>query len=260
MKLHNLNNVVFRMFSIIRKVYRRAFAAFLLLAAEITLVSGFFFIALAGFLLIAKYIFLDNKDHFDVSAFRFMDHFINDRNNEIIVFLTTFGNHKFLIIANLVLIAYFLFVRKHRWYSIKIPAVALSSILVLSLLKNLFNRPRPLIPLLEPAVGLSFPSGHAMSSVTFYGLLIYFIWRKKEMPRLRRVLIVSFLVIFILAIGISRVYLRVHYASDVIAGFCVGAIWLIIAIYAIDKIQRYTKRNLATIVEKGDKSEVNTLG
>ncbi|HXH99359.1 MAG TPA: phosphatase PAP2 family protein [Sphingobacteriaceae bacterium] len=237
------------MFSLIKKVYRRFFAAFLLLAAEITLASVSFFIALAGFLFIAKYVFLDNKLHFDLSAFLLMDHFINDRNNQIIAFLTKFGNHYFLITANLVLIAYFLFIRKHRWYSIKIPAVALGSVIVMSLLKMLFNRPRPLIPLLEPAMGLSFPSGHAMSSVTFYGLLIYFVWRRREMNNALKVGIVIFLTLFILAIGLSRIYLRVHYASDVIAGFCLGIIWLIIAIFTINKIQAYTRRNLTKVVD-----------
>lgn len=240
------------MFSVIKKVYRKFFAALLLLAAEITLASVIFFIALAGFLFIAKYVFLDEKVYFDRGVSGFMDHFINARNNNIITFLTKFGNYQFLIIANLLLITYFLFVRKHRWYSIKIPAVALSSILVLSLLKSLFNRPRPLIPLLEPAMGLSFPSGHAMSSVTFYGLLIYFIWKRREISKLLKAALVAFLIFFILAIGISRVYLRVHYASDVIAGFCLGIIWLTIAIFTLNKIQVYTSRNLRKVVEEPD--------
>ncbi|HEY0670555.1 MAG TPA: phosphatase PAP2 family protein [Sphingobacteriaceae bacterium] len=237
------------MISTVKRFYRKFFAGILLFLAEITLAAAIFIISLVGFLFIAKYVFLDNKVEFDMNAFRFMDSFINPRNNSIILFLTKWGNYQLLITMNLLLIAYFLFVKKHKWYSIKIPAVALSSVLVMSLLKMLFNRPRPLIPLLEPASGLSFPSGHAMSSVTFYGLIIYFIWRQKKLIRPIRIGIVAFLIFFILAIGISRVYLRVHYASDVIAGFCVGVIWLSIAIITTDKIEAYTKRNLKTMVE-----------
>ena len=114
----------------------------------------------------------------------------------------------------------------------------------------MFNRPRPLIPLLEPAMGLSFPSGHAMSSVTFYGLLIYFIWKQKERNKLLRMGLISLLIVIILVIGISRIYLRVHYASDVIAGFCVGIIWLTTAIFTIDKIQDYTRKHLRKVVEE----------
>lgn len=238
------------MISTVQKIYRKIFAGIVLLIAEITLVAILFLASLIGFLIIAKYIFLDNKEEFDQEAFRVMDFFISDKMNNIISFFTQFGNYQFLIFANLLLIAYFLFIRKHRWYSIKIPSVALSSLLMMSLLKVLFNRPRPLLPLLEPASGFSFPSGHAMSSVTFYGLLIYFIWIRKNIPQSIRLTVVFFLVLLILTIGVSRVYLRVHYASDVIAGFCMGVIWLTIAIYAVDRIEAYTKRNLRKIVEE----------
>lgn len=240
------------MISAIQKVYRKFFAGILLLLAEATLVAVLFIISLVIFLFVAKYVFLDNKLEFDLNAFRIMDYFISEQNNDIVLFFTRFGNYQFLIFANLLLIAYFLFIRKHRWYSIKIPAVALSSVSVMALLKIFFNRPRPLIPLLEPASGLSFPSGHAMSSVTFYGLLIYFIWINKAISRSVRLVTVTFLIVFIIAIGISRVYLRVHYASDVIAGFCIGVIWLTIAIFTIDKIEAYTKRNLRKVVEDPD--------
>lgn len=237
------------MISTVQKIYRKIFAGVLLLVAEITLVAILFLISLFGFLFVAKYVFLDNKQEFDQNAFDIMDFFISENNNNIVSFFTQFGNYQFLIFANLLLIAYFLFVRKHRWYSIKIPSVALSSVLMMSLLKILFSRPRPLLPLLEPASGFSFPSGHAMSSVTFYGLLIYFVWIHKEIPRSIRISTVTFLVLLIIMIGVSRVYLRVHYASDVIAGFCMGVIWITIAIYTIDKIEVYTKRNLRKIVE-----------
>jgi membrane-associated phospholipid phosphatase len=247
------------MISTVKKVYRKFFAGILLLIAEITLGAVIFIVSLAGFLVIAKYVFLDNKVAFDMSAFQFMDSFISDRNSSIILFLTKWGNYQLLVTANLLLIGYFLFVKKHKWYSIKIPSVALSSVLVMTLLKALFNRPRPLIPLLEPASGFSFPSGHAMSSVTFYGLLIYFIWKQKKLNKPIRIGIVTFLVLFILAIGISRVYLRVHYASDVIAGFFVGFIWLTIAIMTIDKIEAYTKRNLRKTVEDPDNSNSTSV-
>src|SRR5690606_22034425 len=142
---------------------------------------------------------------------------VSERNNDIMQFLTFLGGHHFLIPANLVLIAYYLLIKKHKWYSIKVPAIALSSLGLMIGLKHLFGRPRPAIPLLFEADGLSFPSGHALMSLSFYGLLIYIVYNSMEKKGIKWILI-SLLVLLVLLVGFTRVYLRVHYASDVIAG------------------------------------------
>lgn len=152
------------------------------------------------------------------------------------------GSNHFMIPANIILISYFIFFKKHRWYSIKVPVVALSSFVMMSLLKYIFHRPRPHLALIEQARGFSFPSGHAMTSVTFYGLLIYLVWRNIKQIYIRWFTISSLIMIIIL-IGLSRIYLRVHYASDVIAGFCTGLIWLVLSIWFLRKIEGYLKRN-----------------
>src|SRR5204862_3626013 len=105
------------------------------------------------------------------------------------------------------------------------------------LLKQIFNRPRPLIPLLEPVSGLSFPSGHAMMSMSFYGLLIFLTW-ESGYSRMWKWLIMTALLLFIFAIGFSRIYLRLHYFSDVIAGFAAGIIWLTLSISTVRRIER----------------------
>ena len=119
----------------------------------------------------------------------------------------------------------------------------------MTMLKTLFNRPRPLIPLMEPATGLSFPSGHAMMSATFFGLLIYFIYRKQLHPTIK-IISITLLVVLIVSIGISRIYLKVHYASDVIAGFCMGIIWLTIAIKVLNRIELYSKKEINKEIER----------
>jgi undecaprenyl-diphosphatase len=158
------------------------------------------------------------------------------------------GDHRFLIPVNLSLIFYFLFIKKHRWYSIKIPAVAISGVVLMFILKHLFNRERPLTPLLEPARGLSFPSGHSLMSFTFYGLMIYLVWTNIENKLLSSVLVTGLLLI-ILFIGISRIYLEVHYATDVIAGFCMGLMWLVLSLYILDKMERYSRRKVNPVVQ-----------
>jgi undecaprenyl-diphosphatase len=221
----------------------------MLLTVEMLLSILLFLIAFAGFIFIAKYVFLDKKEAFDIAVFHFMRTFVSSGRTETLLFFTKLGNSQFLLPANILLTAYFLFIRKHKWYSIKIPSIALSSVMLMSLLKLMFTRPRPLVPLLEAAKGFSFPSGHAMSSVTFFGLLIYFTWQSK-MNRYIRILIIICLVLLIFIIGFSRIYLRVHYASDVIGGFTAGIIWLTVSLWTIRKIEFYSKKELDKVVEE----------
>jgi membrane-associated phospholipid phosphatase len=94
------------------------------------------------------------------------------------------------------------------------------------LLKNLVQRPRP-DDMLVDASGYSFPSGHSMVAMAFFGLLIWMIWHY-DRDRIERRVACPLLCILILGIGFSRVYLGVHYASDVIAGFCASLAWLVL--------------------------------
>lgn len=87
-------------------------------------------------------------------------------------------------------------------------------------LKALFHRPRP--SEVFTSLGYSFPSGHSFFAVTVYGMMAY--WLMQGVPRRRWVWAPA--VLLILAIGFSRIYLGVHYASDVLAGFSVGLPWL----------------------------------
>jgi membrane-associated phospholipid phosphatase len=109
------------------------------------------------------------------------------------------------------------------------------------ILKLIFHRDRPVSPLLRAAKGFSFPSGHALMGVTFYGLLIVMVWQIVQQPWLKWTLSV-FLVLLILAIGLSRIYLRVHYASDVLAGFSVGLVWLLLSLRILSSIEKYSKK------------------
>ncbi|RXT13704.1 phosphatase PAP2 family protein [Ammoniphilus sp. CFH 90114] len=92
-------------------------------------------------------------------------------------------------------------------------------------LKLFFERERPNILLEYEASGYSFPSGHAMGSLIFYGF-IYYLVQKSEVHRRVKFLLSSLLVMLILLIGFSRLYLGVHYLTDVIAGYTAGMVWL----------------------------------
>jgi len=103
-------------------------------------------------------------------------------------------------------------------YADLLPAYAL-----MLALKGLFGRPRPSGETLTAAYGYSFPSGHAMMSVALYGFLILLLCAKRHK---HRKLWVTALLLLIFLIGISRVYLNVHYATDVLGGWFFGLVWL----------------------------------
>ena len=94
-------------------------------------------------------------------------------------------------------------------------------------LKEIVQRPRPEGFRLIAETGYSFPSGHSMVAVAFYGFLIWLILRYEE-DRLQRWIWSLALFFVVIMIGVSRVYLGVHYFSDVVAGYCVAAVWLVI--------------------------------
>lgn len=171
----------------------------------------------------------------DLQVFELIKTHTNERNTRIIKFFTFFGTHNFFIPANLFLIFYFLLFKKRSWVSIRIASIALSSLALMFILKYLFKRKRPPYPL-QAAKGLSFPSGHAIMSVTFYGLLIYLIKQTVKNKKIKLPLIIS-LIALIQMIGISRVYLRVHYASDIAVGYITGGLWLLISLDVLKQIE-----------------------
>ena len=100
-------------------------------------------------------------------------------------------------------------------------------------LKQIFKIPRPNNNIISVS-GYSFPSGHAMVSLAFYGFLIYLIFKITKNKKTRIISIVG-LSLLILLIGISRVYLRVHYPIDIICGFIFALIYLIMYIKIVNK-------------------------
>ena len=208
------------------------------LDVAIVLVSFFGSLFLVAFLVRAVFY----KEMFgpDHKAFAWLEQFVSPQMNSIMEVITFLGSAQFLTPANLILIAFAFFIEKDKWLGIKVASIALTSLVLMSTLKLYFGRPRPDIPLLEAAAGLSFPSGHALMSFTFYGLLAYFL-NNEIKRRWLRILCVGLSVLLILFIGLSRIYLRVHYFSDVLAGMAVGVIWLTISLTILNKLESRKK-------------------
>ena len=215
----------------------------LLIIAE-TLLSMVLFAAVIGILVFLIRSRVRKYKPIDVGIFDRLQPWVSPAMNRVMLAITFLGTHTFLIPANLFLIFYFLLARHQNWFSIRVITIALSSLVLMFLLKYLFQRKRPLSPLLKAAKGLSFPSGHAIMSVTFYGLLLHIAWNTLD-PDWLKWLLAVLLVLVILLIGYSRVYLRVHYASDVLSGFIIGFLWLSISLWVLDNLEQYAKNGFA---------------
>ena len=111
-------------------------------------------------------------------------------------------------------------------------------------LKQTALRPRPIVMHLSEASGYSMPSGHASAAMVFYGLIILF-FASQIKDKNYRYLSYVLLSLVIGLIGLSRIYLRVHYVSDVVAGFALGII--ILAIVQILKTGVFD--NIKTYIE-----------
>jgi undecaprenyl-diphosphatase len=126
--------------------------------------------------------------------------------------------------------------KKQKRAAWRVAVIALSSLALKLSLKELFQRLRPTDPLLQGITNFSFPSGHAFMSVSFYGLLIWLTWTHVRNNHLR-IIFTILLSVLILLIGLSRIYLRVHYATDVIAGFSLGICWVSLFLWFTRKME-----------------------
>lgn len=144
--------------------------------------------------------------------------------------ITMMCDTEFIIVATLLLV---LLIKNKKMGGMIASNVVLCSV-INTIIKHIFLRPRPVgIKLIEQG-GYSFPSGHSMMAVAFYGLLIYIIWNTKW-RNVWKIFTTTLLVILILLIGISRIYVGVHFASDVIAGLSISLSYLIIFIELLYK-------------------------
>lgn len=143
---------------------------------------------------------------------------------------------EFLVIITLILIIAI----KNKKIKIAIALNIIIEPILNTTLKNIFVRPRPIDYRLIEETGYSFPSGHSMASMAFYGLLIYLIYKNVKNKYLKWTLILVLSVLIIL-IGFSRIYLGVHYTSDVLGGFLISLSYLIIYTNCIKKFILETK-------------------
>jgi membrane-associated phospholipid phosphatase len=204
-------------------------------SVRLIIVLALFVIALAGFSIIGDEAVLENETGFDKFAFHKLAAITSPTLTQIMTYITFFGSSYFLLPAYILVTAYYLLLKKNTKLSLEVSAIGLTSVGILFGIKSIFHRHRPLDPLIKNVNGFSFPSGHSFSAFTFFGLLIYIIW-KTHLEKQAKVVATVFLFLFACAIALSRVYLHVHFATDAIAGFCLCIIWLTVSLWLLNKV------------------------
>ena len=117
----------------------------------------------------------------------------------------------------------------YRQQAFLLIVVIAGTALLNKVLKIYFKRERPEIHRIMDANGFSFPSGHSMMAFALYAIIAYIVWRNVK-TTVSRFLLILFTAFMIIIIGISRIYIGVHYPSDVVGGFVASALWVTIAI------------------------------
>jgi membrane-associated phospholipid phosphatase len=217
-----------------------------LITAEIIFLIIAALVSISTLIVIIRRIFIVKTTDFDEKGFDAFGILVTDTNTQIALVITFFGSYVFMVTAWLALMGYYLFVRKNKRRFINTFIIALSNFGLMVGLKFFFNRPRPLIPLLNEIPGLSFPSGHAFMGTIFYGLLISRVYSEVTVVW-KKWLFIFILLCAIILVGLSRVYLRVHYLSDVLAGFCFGTLSLIIFLWLIKRLEKYNAVKLGVL-------------
>ncbi|WP_051102996.1 phosphatase PAP2 family protein [Hymenobacter aerophilus] len=194
-----------------------------LLTLRAALLVGVFLGAAALFFFITRVVFVAHSVRFDDWVFGHFDALRAawPQLTPVVRALTFFASLPWLVAAGLGIP---LLLRRwgHPREAWEVLLAVAGSSLLNQLLKGYFQRPRPSTALFfQP--GLSFPSGHAMIGLALYGCLAWQLWRHRHHP-----VWAALLLLFALFIGFTRVYLHVHYATDVLAGFAGAVLWLVL--------------------------------
>ncbi len=182
------------------------------------------------------FVFVVNAEKIHEADLKIQEFFFSMRNPGLNIFarVITEGGYRIVLTGLCVL----LLISRYRLHiGVPVTIVALGEYFLNNILKNIFERPRPdeaLWLMSEP--GFSFPSGHSVASMATYGLLFMLILKYVPCSRKRTaVLVVCFVLAFL--VGLTRIYLGVHYSTDVLAGWFEGIFYISITLGAITFIK-----------------------
>ena len=185
----------------------------------------------------------ESIDAFDNRVTDYVTSFRTPGLNSFFQFVTDLGDVYAYLVATTLAAMFFFFKLKNKKFIIQLLGVLILSALANIALKRAFDRARPTIEHLVVVETLSYPSGHAMSAMAFYGFLIYLVFKIKMYQWLRVFLALLFAAL-IFFIGLSRIYLGVHFPSDVLGGFIAGLIWVAFCVVLFNIIDLLRQRRI----------------
>ncbi|MBP3463925.1 MAG: phosphatase PAP2 family protein [Clostridia bacterium] len=178
---------------------------------------------------------------FDLPVYQFIMSMFTTSSSVVTLmsFFTSFGST--LVIVSGILCVAILY--KNKKYFFNFLSACLIGTILNNLIKIIVRRPRPTntMPFTYES-SYSFPSGHTMMSTIFYGLIIYYVYKNMKNKKLKT-FIICILSLIIFMVGLSRVYLGVHYATDVLGGYIFGIIYLVVFIRLMNKFENRKLKN-----------------
>lgn len=187
------------------------------------------FLCLILFLIIGLYVIKIDGNVIDNTVYNFIISFKSKYTTLFFKGVTFLSSVLFMVVVSILL----LLVKKIKYRKLMLINIILDVILN-TCLKYIFRRERPRDIMMVIENGFSFPSGHTMLATIFYGFIIYLIYKSDKSRKFKYVSIIL-LSLLILLIGISRIYLGVHYTTDVLGGYLISISYLMVFIYYIEK-------------------------
>ena len=186
-------------------------------------------------LLITSKVIVGKELYIDKLAYHlFIEKLRNDKLTTFMKLATKLSNPEVMIVIAIISIIICIKFIKNKKLSLGIILNLAGITIINQILKFIFRRERPTGYRLIEMSGYSFPSGHAMASLAFYGLLIY-ITKRLVKNKYLKILLITLNIAIIILIGVSRIYLGVHYLSDVLTGYSISIIYLLITTKLLNK-------------------------
>lgn len=173
------------------------------------------------FIILTLLIFFDKMTGFDNFIYHLITSHMNDSLTKVNKCFTFLGSTLFIIILSVFFFFFYLF-KKRKNCSFIIASTIIISTILNNVIKLIIRRERPLVLALVNEKSFSFPSGHTMASTALYGILLYFVI-KSNLNKKVKIFLSIILVLIPLLVGVSRIYLGAHYASDVLGGFILSS-------------------------------------
>ncbi len=180
-------------------------------------------------LFITMHLLQNSVFDFDTQLMRFVHQFTHPIYDQVAITLSYLGGMPTAIVMMLLLVVHSLYTKSKNIPFILISMIGATSISWL--LKVLLDRPRPMLwPRLVQDYGASFPSGHSVYAAAFASIFILLYWRTKW-----RFAVSGLALVWMFCMGLSRVYLGVHYPSDVLAGWALGWGWIFLVYFSLNQ-------------------------